>query len=67
MKKDTSSRNSRANGEIRIRDYGSQDDLLKRHLQIGIDDCSTDLGTSRPPGLPGLDRPDARRKEHHSL
>ena len=30
-------------GKILIRDFESQDDLLKRHTQIGVDDCSTDL------------------------
>jgi len=32
------------NGELRIRDYPDQEALLRRHTQIGIDDCSTDLG-----------------------
>ena len=32
-----------ADGEIRIRDYDAQEALLKRHSQVGVDDCSTDL------------------------
>ena len=32
-----------ADGQIRIRDYDSEEDLLRRHSQIGVDDCSTDL------------------------
>lgn len=45
MKKDTFRVVTRgADGELRIRDYDSQQDLLKRHSQIGVDDCSTDLG-----------------------
>jgi hypothetical protein len=43
-----------ADGEIRIRDYDSAEDLLKRHLQIGIDDCSTDLGLRGLPIFRGL-------------
>ena len=38
-----------ADGQIRIRDYDSQEALLKRHSQVGVDDCSTDLGLR---GLP---------------
>ncbi len=43
-----------ADGEIRIRDYDSQEDLLKRHYQIGVDDCSTDLGLRGLPVFRGL-------------
>jgi hypothetical protein len=43
-----------ADGQIRIRDYGSQNDLLKRHIQVGIDDCSTDLGLRGLPVFRGL-------------
>ncbi|OHB72849.1 MAG: hypothetical protein A2V70_01375 [Planctomycetes bacterium RBG_13_63_9] len=43
-----------ANGEIRIRDYDKEEDLLKRHLQIGIDDCSTDLELRGLPVFRGL-------------
>jgi hypothetical protein len=42
------------NGEIRIRDYDSQEALLKRHCQVGVDDCSTDLGLRGLPVFRGL-------------
>ena len=42
------------NGEIRIRDYDNQDALLRRHTQVGIDDCSTDLGLRGLPVFRGL-------------
>ena len=42
------------NGEIRIREYEKQDQLLKMHTQIGIDDCSTDLGLRGMPVFRGL-------------
>jgi len=41
-------------GEIRIRDYDSSEALLKRHNQIGVDDCSTDLGLRGLPVFRGL-------------
>ena len=43
-----------ANGELRTRDYVKQDSLLKIHTQIGIDDCSTDLGLRGMPVFRGL-------------
>lgn len=43
-----------ANGQLRIRDYDSQEDLLKRHSQVGIDDCSTDLDLRGLPVFRGL-------------
>jgi hypothetical protein len=43
-----------ADGQIRIRDYDSQEDLLRRHRQIGVDDCSTDLGLRGLPVFRGL-------------
>ena len=55
MKKDTFRIVTRgADGQIRIRDYDSQEDLLKRHSQIGVDDCSTDLGLRGLPVFRGL-------------
>ena len=55
MKKDTFRIVTRGtDGEIRIRDYDSQEDLLKRHTQVGIDDCSTDLGLRGLPVFRGL-------------
>jgi hypothetical protein len=43
-----------ADGQIRIRDYDSAEVLLKRHLQVGIDDCSTDLALRGLPVFRGL-------------
>ena len=41
-------------GEIRIRDYDSEEEVLKRHIQIGIDDCSSDLTIRGCPVFRGL-------------
>ena len=41
-------------GQIRIRDYDSQEDLLQRHTQIGVDDCSTNLSLRGLPVFRGL-------------
>lgn len=41
-------------GSLRIRDYPSAEPLLKMHTQIGIDDCSTDLGLRGLPVFRGL-------------
>jgi hypothetical protein len=43
-----------ADGQIRIRDYDSQEALLKRHSQVGVDDCSTDLELRGRPVFRGL-------------
>jgi hypothetical protein len=43
-----------ANGQLRIKDYGSKDVLLRMHTQIGVDDCSTDLGLRGLPVFRGL-------------
>jgi hypothetical protein len=43
-----------ANGEIRIRDYVQPEPLLKKHTQIGVDDCSTDLSLRGLPVFRGL-------------
>ncbi len=43
-----------ADGQIRIRDYDNREALLKRHAQIGVDDCSTDLGLRGLPVFRGL-------------
>jgi hypothetical protein len=43
-----------ADGEIRTRDYDTQEALLKRHCQVGVDDCSTDLGLRGLPVFRGL-------------
>jgi hypothetical protein len=42
------------NGELRIRDYPDQESLLRRHTQVGVDDCSTDLGLRGLPVFRGL-------------
>jgi hypothetical protein len=41
-------------GELHVRDYNKQESLLKAHTQIGVDDCSTDLGLRGLPVLRGL-------------
>lgn len=43
-----------ANGQLCIRDYDSKEDLLKRHIQVGVDDCSTDLSLRGLPVFRGL-------------
>jgi hypothetical protein len=43
-----------ADGNIRIRDYDTEQDLLKRHKQVGVDDCSTDLELRGLPVFRGL-------------
>jgi len=43
-----------ANGEIRSKDYPHTDAILKMHTQIGVDDCSTDLGLRGLPLFRGL-------------
>jgi hypothetical protein len=43
-----------ADGQIRIRDYDTQEALLKRHSKIGVDDCSTDLDLRGQPVFRGL-------------
>ena len=43
-----------ADGQIRIRDYDSEEALQKRHTQVGVDDCSTDLSLRGLPVFRGL-------------
>ncbi|MHC4401629.1 MAG: hypothetical protein ACYTG0_18310 [Planctomycetota bacterium] len=43
-----------ADGQLRIRDYDSEQDLMKRHTQVGVDDCSTDLDLRGLPVFRGL-------------
>jgi hypothetical protein len=43
-----------ADGTLRIRDYASTEPLQEIHTQIGIDDCSTDLGLRGMPVFRGL-------------
>lgn len=55
MKKDTFRIVTRgADGELRIRDYDTQEPLLSSHTQIGVDDCNTDLGLRGMPVFRGL-------------
>ena len=41
-------------GKLHIRDYNKRESLLRVHTQIGVDDCSTDLGLRGLPVLRGL-------------
>ena len=41
-------------GEIRSKDYMHPESVLKMHTQIGVDDCSTDLGLRGMPVFRGL-------------
>lgn len=41
-------------GELRIRDYISEEEILRRHIQIGVDDCSTNLSLRGRPVFKGL-------------
>ena len=43
-----------SNGKLRIRDYVSDGPIRKRHTQIGVDDCSTDLDLRGMPVFRGL-------------
>jgi len=43
-----------SDGQIRIRDYDSPQPILRRHIQIGVEDCSTDLSLRGLPIFRGL-------------
>jgi len=43
-----------SDGKLHIRDYNKPDTLLRMHTQIGVDDCSTDLGLRGLPVFRGL-------------
>ncbi len=43
-----------ADGKIRIKDYAKHDAIGKMHVQVGIDDCSTDLELRGMPVFQGL-------------
>ena len=43
-----------SDGKLHIRDFTKPDVLQKQHTQIGIDDCSTDLGLRGLPVFRGL-------------
>lgn len=41
-------------GKLRTKDYSSPASIMKMHTQVGIDDCSTDLGLRGLPVFRGL-------------
>ena len=41
-------------GSLRIRDFDSEEPLLKMHVKVGVDDCSTDLSLRGKPVFRGL-------------
>lgn len=43
-----------SDGSLRIRDFDSEEPLLRMHTKIGVDDCSTDLGLRGKPVFRGL-------------
>jgi hypothetical protein len=43
-----------ADGKLHIRDYNKQETLERLHTQVGVDDCSTDLGLRGLPVFRGL-------------
>lgn len=63
MKKDTFRVVTRgADGQLRVKDYGSKESLMGSHTQIGVDDCNTDLGLRGMPVFRGLIGPIAEGK-----
>lgn len=43
-----------SDGSLRMRDFDSEEPLLRMHAKIGIDDCSTDLSLRGKPVFRGL-------------
>jgi hypothetical protein len=43
-----------SDGKLRIREYTKPESLQKMHTQVGVDDCSTDLGLRGLPVFRGL-------------
>ena len=41
-------------GEYRIRDYMTEEEILHRHIQVGVEDCSVDLSLRGRPVFKGL-------------
>lgn len=41
-------------GQLRIKDYASKESLMRLHVQIGVDDCSTNLSLRGMPVFRGL-------------
>lgn len=52
-----------ANGELRTKDYPSEENLLELHTQIGVDDSSTDLSLRGLPVFRGLIGPMPESKD----
>jgi hypothetical protein len=54
-KKDTFRIVTRANnGELKVKDYDTAETLIKMHVQVGTEDCSTDLDLRGMPVFRGL-------------
>lgn len=43
-----------SDGSLRIRDFDTEEQLLRMHVKVGIDDCSTDLSLRGKPVFRGL-------------
>jgi hypothetical protein len=43
-----------SDGSLKIRDFDSDEPLMKMHVKIGVDDCSTDLSLRGKPVFRGL-------------
>ncbi|TVS19044.1 MAG: hypothetical protein EA424_09615 [Planctomycetaceae bacterium] len=43
-----------SDGSLRIRDFDSEEPVLRMHVKIGSDDCSTDLSLRGKPVFRGL-------------
>ncbi|MDR0391544.1 MAG: hypothetical protein LBH59_06535 [Planctomycetaceae bacterium] len=41
-------------GEYRIRDFISEEEILRRHIKVGVDDCSTNMSLRGQPIFKGL-------------
>jgi len=52
-----------ADGQLRIKNYTSEQSLQKLHTQVGIDDCSTDLSLRGMPIFRGLVGPMSEGKD----
>jgi len=55
MKKDTVRVVTRGgDGQLRIKDYPTHEPLARSHMQVGVEDCSTDLALRGLPVFRGL-------------
>ena len=41
-------------GDYRIRDYMTEEEILRRHIQVGVEDCSSDMSLRGRPVFKGL-------------